>query len=154
MISRECFIIRGALNSMELRFESITQLSGRQEVKRIQAGATSWRCAAGGWWTSGGEIKEVCLQSWEAGYARRMGNIVGKEEGCGLNLWQRRGWSRSLVPVLEVHRRLIVSRWDWWCGKRNSEVVRGGQKANEKERYGLMMDIQWHAQSFKALHQD
>lgn len=48
MISRECFIIRGALNSMELRFESITQLSGRQEVKRIQAGATSWRCAAGG----------------------------------------------------------------------------------------------------------
>jgi len=57
MISREYFINRGALNSMELRFESITQLSGVQEVQRFQAGATSWRCAAGG------EIKKVFLQS-------------------------------------------------------------------------------------------
>lgn len=71
MISRECFIIRGALNSVELRFESITQLSSRQEVKPFQAGATSWqrtawvrvgRGAGGFMGSSGGEIEEVCLQ--------------------------------------------------------------------------------------------
>lgn len=144
MISRECFIIHGVLNSMELRFESIAQFSSRQEVKPVQAGATSCQCAAWVWvgcgWHVAG-VKEVSLQIWEAGYMRRMGNIVGNEEGCGLNLWQRKGWSRSLG---EVHRGLIVSLWDWWCGKRNSEVISqcrevGGHEANEKERHGLMM---------------
>lgn len=111
MISREFFIIRGVLNSMELRFESITQFSSRQEVKPFQAGATSWQCAAwvrvGCGWGAGGTSRG--LRKLVSRFERQAGGRIHEEDGKHS---RKRGRMWAEPSLGEVHRGLIVSRWD------------------------------------------